>query len=103
MFSSFISLGPHCATAASMSKYGLRSFKCFYEKVKETCSIRCFVDKGKAGGTVSGIPVVELERVDYSDDFCFVVTAVYDFQNIYEDIISKNVNARIISLQEILA
>lgn len=26
MFSSFISLGPHCATAASMSKYGLRSF-----------------------------------------------------------------------------
>lgn len=77
--------------------------KCFYEKVKETCNIRCFVDKGKAGGTVSGIPVVELERVDYSDDFCFVVTAVYDFQNIYEDIISKNVNARIISLQEILA
>ncbi len=48
--------------------------KCFYEKVKDICNIRCFV-----------------------------VTAVYDFQNIYEDIISKNVNARIISLQEILA
>lgn len=26
MFSNFVSLGPHCATAASMSKFGLRSW-----------------------------------------------------------------------------
>lgn len=76
--------------------------KYFYRIVKGRSNIFCFADKKEAGKEIDGVPVNTLEEIDYKKDVTFVVTATYDFDNIYTKIKEYFQEADILSLDDLL-
>lgn len=76
--------------------------KYFYEKVKEKCFVKCFLDKNKAGEMVGDIPVIWLNELKEVNDYCFVITCTYDYRNACKIIREYFQNAFVLSLEDIL-
>lgn len=75
--------------------------KQLYQRIKEKCKIRYFVDQGKTG-KIDGISICRLEEIDYGENISFIVTPTYDFTNIYEKIKNQYITADIISLDDMI-
>ncbi len=74
----------------------------FYQKIKGKCNVKCFVDKLSYGNVIDEVPIKRLEEVDCHREVSFIVTATYDFDNIYQKIKAYNTKAEVISLNDIL-
>lgn len=74
----------------------------FYKKIKGKCRVKCFVDKLCYGSEIGGISVKRLEEIEYDQNMCFIVTAIYDFESICKKIRAHFADANIISLGDIL-
>ncbi len=74
----------------------------FYEKIKEKCSVECFIDNDCEDKEIDGIPVKRLEETGRRSMISYIVTPTYDFQNIYQDIKAYDDSAEIISLDSVL-
>lgn len=74
----------------------------FYGKIKAKCKVKCFVDKQSYGSSIDGIPIIRLDEVDDLGRTAFVITAVYDYENICTKIKKYNEKAEIILLDELL-
>lgn len=73
----------------------------FYKKVKNKFTIRCFIDRTKCG-KIDNIPIIWLDRLKNVEKCCFIITATYDYKNIYDTVKRYFPNAMIKSLDEIL-
>lgn len=55
-----------------------------YEKIRGKCEIKCFIDRGGAEKYIDGIPVYRLEEARLDGQLNYIVTPIYDFENISE-------------------
>lgn len=78
--------------------------KLFYNKIKEYISVGCFIDKFSREQSYDNIPIVQLENYNFCHDNQIVVTSIYYYNEICNDLITyKNINEHdILSLKEIL-
>lgn len=76
--------------------------KIFKQKVSEKCVVKYFVDREKRGQYIDGLPVKGIEGMIEDADTTLVVTATYDYENIYRDVRSLCPDVTIISLEDIL-
>lgn len=75
----------------------------FYEKIKgRGYNVECFIDEQKYGGRIDEIEICRLEDLRNTVNKNFVVTATYDFSNIYKKIMKYCADAVILSLDEVL-
>lgn len=76
----------------------------FYKQIKSKCHVEYFVDKVKRGENIDNIQVVYLDDLKYEDieSAYFVITATYDYDNIYRTIKGYFTNAKIISVEGII-
>lgn len=74
----------------------------FYGKIKTKCKVKCFVDKVSYGSNIDEIPVIKLDEVDYRERIPFVITVVYDYENICAGIRRCDEKTDLILLDELL-
>lgn len=89
--------------ASSIIIYGagaIGSF--FYEKIRGKCRVSCFVDQEKRG-SIDGIPIKRIEEICFDEKPVFVVTATYDYKNIYDRIRGCCNEAAVMSLDDLIA
>ena len=89
--------------ASSIIIYGagaIGSF--FYEKIRGKCRVLCFVDQEKRG-SIDGIPIKRIEEICFDEKSVFVVTATYDYKNIYDRIRGYSNKAVVLSLDDLIA
>lgn len=76
----------------------------FYQQIKNKYVVKYFVDLKVAGGDIDNIPIVWLNDIEdeHVESACFIVTATYDYENIFKTIKRYFPNAQIMSLEELL-
>ena len=73
-----------------------------YEMIKNNCEVIAFVDKSKAGTVIDAVPVLDISEAVLYRDIPYIITVVYDYDNICKEILEGDETAQIISLQEII-
>lgn len=74
----------------------------FYKLIRNRTGIIYFVDKKKVGSEIEGIPVKRLGQFAYKKEMTFIITATYDYENIYSEIKKYYCDAKIVSLDMFL-
>lgn len=75
----------------------------FYLQIKENCEVIAFCDKMRSTIKKSDLPVVGLEEIEWERKIPIIVTATYDFENIYHEIKQYDEGAVVISLEKLLS
>ena len=95
MFHNFVSLGPYCATAASMAKYGLRSWSGPFDWLitRSLKWILYFMDNDFEGFLEKGnLECLEDDPRTFKDresGFCYIHDKEYSFEDQYDDLYRK--------------
>ncbi len=95
MFHNFVSLGPYCATAASMAKYGLRSWSGPFDWLitRSLKWILYFMDNDFEGFLEKeNLECLENDPLTFKDrksGFCYIHDKEYSFEDQYDDLRRK--------------
>lgn len=77
--------------------------KAFFNKCKNICTIECFIDQNSNKDRYKGIPVLSLNRINKISCENYVITPVYDFDNIKNWFSKNRPNANLISINSLFA